>query len=184
MFLSDEWNYPSHVFSACAQAIRMTCLHFFVRPEKRGTEPANCPYVASSRERILQPFPGPEFFWRVHWEHLMWKMFYRRECISNPKKQDAPASLATAGGGRWSSKRKVCVTLEHLRGKDLESTSQKHRVTAATLTEWRARFVAGGEAGLKSREVDVEDEEKRRLKSVAFFENAIGRAGGLPDSAR
>jgi hypothetical protein len=53
-----------------------------------------------------------------------------------------------------------------LRGADLESTSRKHRVTAATLTECRDRFLAGGEAILKSREVDVEDEEKRRLKSV------------------
>ena len=98
--------------------------------------------------------------------------------MSNPKKQDAgasdgaratedaPASMATAGGGRWSSKRKVSVILELLRGADLESTSRKHRVTAATLTEWRDRFLTSGEAGLKSREVDVEDEEKRRLKSV------------------
>ena len=99
--------------------------------------------------------------------------------MSNPKKQDAgasegarratedaPASLATAGGGRWSSKRKLSVILELLRGADLESTSRKHRVTAATLTEWRDRFLASGEAGLKTREVDVEDEEKRRLKSV------------------
>ena len=44
--------------------------------------------------------------------------------------------------------------------------ASSNRVTAATLTEWRDRFLAGGEAGLKSREVDVEDEEKRRLKSV------------------
>jgi hypothetical protein len=34
------------------------------------------------------------------------------------------------------------------------------------LTAWRDRFLAGGETILKSREVDVEDEEKRRLKSV------------------
>src|SRR6516162_1177202 len=74
--------------------------------------------------------------------------------MSNPKKQDAgasegarratedaPASLATAGGGRWSSKRKLSVILELLRGADLESTSRKHRVTAATLTEWRDRFL-------------------------------------------
>src|SRR5215475_278494 len=80
--------------------------------------------------------------------------------------EDAPESSATAGGGRWSSKRKVSVILELLRGADIESTSRKHRVTAATLTEWRDRFLAGGEAILKSREVDVEDEEKRRLKSV------------------
>ena len=60
----------------------------------------------------------------------------------------------------------MSVVLELLRGADLESTSRKHRVTAATLTEWRDRFLAGGEAILKSREVDVEDEEKRRLKSA------------------
>jgi transposase len=99
--------------------------------------------------------------------------------MSNPKKhdsgaseggrrptEDAPESSSIAGGGRWSAKRKVSVVLELLRGADLESTSRKHRVTAATLTEWRDRFLAGGEAILKSREVDVEDEEKRRLKSV------------------
>ena len=80
--------------------------------------------------------------------------------------EDAPESSASAGGGRWSAKRKVSVVLELLRGADIESTSRKYRVTAATLSEWRDRFLAGGEAILKSREVDVEDEEKRRLKSV------------------
>ena len=99
--------------------------------------------------------------------------------MSNPKKHDSGASeggrrptenasesSAISGGGRWSAKRKVSVVLELLRGADLESTSRKHRVTAATLTQWRDRFLAGGEAILKSREVDVDDEEKRRLKSV------------------
>lgn len=80
--------------------------------------------------------------------------------------EDAPESSASAGGGRWSAKRKVSVVLELLRGADLESTSRKYRVMAATLSGWRDRFLAGGEAILKSREVDVEDEEKRRLKSV------------------
>ena len=124
--------------------------------------------------------------------------------MSNPKKQDAgasegarratedaPASLATAGGGRWSSKRKLSVILELLRGADLESTSRKHRVTAATLTAWRDRFLAGGEAGLKSREVDVEDEEKRRLKTVVakvsvdneFVARENRPAGGWPPLA-
>ena len=79
---------------------------------------------------------------------------------------DAPESSAAAGGGRWSAKRKVSVVLELLRGADLESTSRKYRVTAATLTGWRDRFLAGGETGIKSREADVEDEERRRLKSV------------------
>ena len=80
--------------------------------------------------------------------------------------EQAADSPTAAGGGRWSSKRKLSVILELLRGADLESTSRKHRVTMATLTEWRDRFLAGGEAGLKSREVEVEDEDKRRLKSA------------------
>ena len=99
--------------------------------------------------------------------------------MSNGKKQDSAASerarsatedaaesSASPGGGRWSAKRKVSVILELLRGADLESSSRKYRVTAATLSQWRDRFLAGGEASLKSRETDVEDEEKRRLKSV------------------
>jgi transposase len=79
---------------------------------------------------------------------------------------DASESSATAGGGRWSAKRKVSVILELLRGADLESTSRKYRVTAATLSQWRDRFLAGGEVGLKTRETEVDDEERRRLKSV------------------
>jgi transposase len=80
--------------------------------------------------------------------------------------EDAPESSATAGGGRWSAKRKVSVVLELLRGADVESTSRKYRVTAATLSQWRDRFLTGGEVGLKTRESEVEDEERRRLKSV------------------
>jgi transposase len=98
--------------------------------------------------------------------------------MSNAKKHDAVASegarratedataSSAAGAGRWSSRRKVSVVLELLRGADLESTSRKYRVTAATLIEWRDRFLAGGETILKTREVDVQDEEKRRLKSA------------------
>ena len=78
----------------------------------------------------------------------------------------SPESSGAAGAGRWSSRRKISVILELLRGADLESTSRKYRVTVATLTDWRDRFLASGEAGLVSRETDVEDEEKRRLKSV------------------
>jgi transposase len=80
--------------------------------------------------------------------------------------EQVPESAAAAGGGRWSAKRKVSVILELLRGVDLESTSRKYRVTAATLTLWRDRFLAGGESGLKTRETDIDDEERRRLKSV------------------
>jgi transposase-like protein len=60
----------------------------------------------------------------------------------------------------------MSVVLELLRGADLEATSRKHRVTITTLSQWRDRFLAGGEAGMKSREVAIDDEENRRLKSV------------------
>ena len=80
--------------------------------------------------------------------------------------EQSPESSGAAGAGRWSSRRKVSVIVELLRGADLESTSRKYRVTVATLTDWRDRFLASGESGLMSRETDVEDEEKRRLKSV------------------
>ena len=71
-----------------------------------------------------------------------------------------------AAGGRWSARRKLSVILELLRGADLEATSPKYRVTVATLTQWSDRFLASGAAGMKSREVVVDDEENRRLKSV------------------
>ena len=80
--------------------------------------------------------------------------------------EQSPESAGPAGAGRWSARRKASVMLELLRGADLESTSRRYRVTIATLTEWRDRFLAAGESGIKSREADVEDEEKRRLKSV------------------
>ena len=80
--------------------------------------------------------------------------------------EQSPESGSLPGAGRWSVKRKSSVVLELLRGADLESTSRKHRVTVATLSEWRERFLAGGEAMLKSRENDAEDEAMKRLKSV------------------
>src|SRR3954447_5077547 len=80
--------------------------------------------------------------------------------------EQSPESAPLPGAGRWSAKRKRSVVLELLRGADLESTSRKHRVTAATLTEWRDGFLVNGEIGLKSREMEAEDEEKRRLNSV------------------
>jgi hypothetical protein len=58
------------------------------------------------------------------------------------------------------------VVVELLRGTDLESLSRRHGITAATLSAWRDDFLARGEAGLKRREVAVESEEMRRLKSV------------------
>jgi len=45
------------------------------------------------------------------------------------------AETGRGGKGRWSAKRRTSIVLELLRGADLESTSPKHGVAAATLTE-------------------------------------------------
>jgi transposase-like protein len=73
---------------------------------------------------------------------------------------------AGGGKGRWSARRKATVVLELIRGADLETVSRKHGITAATLTGWRDAFLEGGEAGLKSRTVEVSDEKEKTLKSA------------------
>ena len=70
------------------------------------------------------------------------------------------------GRGRWSAKRKFAVVLRLLRGEDLETLSRELGVTAATLSGWREQFLEGGAANRKAREVDVDDEETQRLKSL------------------
>ena len=53
----------------------------------------------------------------------------------SPKGDRRGLSLADARGtGRWSSRRKVSVVLELLKGADLESLSRRHGVTAAKLS--------------------------------------------------
>ena len=70
------------------------------------------------------------------------------------------------GRDRWSAKRKFAVVLRLLRGEDLEMLSRELGVTAATLSGWRDQFLEGGAANLKAREVDVDNEETQRLKSL------------------
>ena len=79
---------------------------------------------------------------------------------------EAAPDSARGVKGRWSVRRKVTVVLELLRGAELEATSRKYGVPAATLTSWREGLLEGGEAGLKSRTVDVVDQEKKTLKSA------------------
>ena len=78
----------------------------------------------------------------------------------------AGPEIGRDGKGRWSAKRKASVVLELIRGDDLESTSRKYGVTAATLSEWRDAFLAGGAEALKIRQEDLVDEQGRRMKSV------------------
>ncbi len=99
----------------------------------------------------------------------------------------APAAVL-GGKGRWSARRKMTVVLELLRGAELEATSRKYGVTAATLTRWREAFVEGGEAGLKIRATDGVDEERKTLKSAVanlVMDNELlrGRIRQLEDEA-
>lgn len=67
--------------------------------------------------------------------------------------------------GRFSSRRKTEAVLRLLRGENLDALSRELSVTAATLSQWRERFLAAGQAALKSRPADERDEEVRRLQA-------------------
>jgi transposase-like protein len=77
-----------------------------------------------------------------------------------------------AGGGgpaperrrRMSARRKQAAVLRLLRGEDLELVSRDLGVTAGELSGWRERFLAAGEAALKSRPADARDADSGRLK--------------------
>ena len=67
---------------------------------------------------------------------------------------------------RFSAAKKADVAQRLLRGEPLDAVSRELGVTAATLSEWRDRFLAGGEAALKSREHTAQDDEILRLKAM------------------
>ena len=75
------------------------------------------------------------------------------------------SSEAAAERGRWSSRRKTEVGLRLLRGEALEALSRERGVTAATLTQWRDQFLAGGPSAVRSRPTDARDEDLARLRA-------------------
>src|SRR3954454_10400735 len=103
-----------------------------------------------------------------------------------------PAERASHAGGRgpaatrrrrMSAGRKREAVLRLLRGEDLELVSRELGVSAAGLSGWRDRFLAGGEASLRSRPADAQDAEIGRLKekvgdltmATELLEAKIGR---------
>jgi hypothetical protein len=64
-----------------------------------------------------------------------------------------------------SARRKQEAVLRLLRGEDLELVSRELGVIAAELSGWRDRFLAAGEASLKSRPADARDAEIGRLQA-------------------
>ena len=67
--------------------------------------------------------------------------------------------------GRFSARRKRATVLRLLRGEDLESVSRELGITAARASQWRDRFLAAGQAGLKSRATEAGDDDHRRLQA-------------------
>ena len=91
------------------------------------------------------------------------------------KPEGAPACAQTADAGapsgaagperRFSAQRKLAAVTRLLRGESLETLARELNVTAARLTEWRARALVAAEAAMKERERDGRDEELLRLKA-------------------
>lgn len=52
---------------------------------------------------------------------------------------------------RFTAKRKTEVVLRLLRGEDMELLCREYGVTAAKLSEWREKFLEGGNSALKKR---------------------------------
>ena len=67
--------------------------------------------------------------------------------------------------GRFSARRKRATVLRLLRGEDLESVSRALGITAAWASQWRDKFLAAGQAGLKSRATEAVDDDHRRLQA-------------------
>ena len=67
---------------------------------------------------------------------------------------------------RFSAQKKAHAAQRLLRGEAIDALSRELGVTAATLSEWRDKFLAAGEAALKSREPTAQDDEVLRLKAM------------------
>ena len=95
--------------------------------------------------------------------------------------------------GRFSAKRKTEAVLRLLRGEDLDLLSREYQVTAATLSQWRAAFLAAGQSGRHKSVSEVADGQMEKLQAKVdeltmandLLEHEIGRLEqGLPLPAR
>src|SRR5215213_12002824 len=94
--------------------------------------------------------------------------------IRSDEPEGAPARAPNAGAGapsggagpeperRFSAQRKLAAVTRLLRGEPLETLARELNLTAARLSDWRDRALAGAEAAMKERE---RDEELLRLKA-------------------
>ena len=77
--------------------------------------------------------------------------------------------------GRFSARRKRVTVLRLLRGEDLESVSRELSITAARASQWRDKFLAAGQAGLKSRATEAVDDDRRLQAKIGelLMENEL-----------
>ena len=91
---------------------------------------------------------------------------------SGPEPSTSSPSVPVARDGsgpkerRFSAQKKAHVAQRLVRGEAIDTVSRELGVTAAVLSEWRDKFLAGGEAALKSREPSLQDDEVLRLKAM------------------
>src|SRR5918993_790491 len=95
--------------------------------------------------------------------------------IHSDEPEGAPVQARNAGAGapsggagperRFSAQRKLAAVMRLLRGEPLETLARELDVTAARLSGWRDRALAGAEAAMKARERDARDDEVLRLKA-------------------
>lgn len=81
------------------------------------------------------------------------------------KTSSIEASASPGSNRRMTAARKQSAILRLLRGESLDILTRELRVTAADLSDWRDKFLAAGEAGLKNRPRDGRDAEISRLKN-------------------
>jgi len=67
------------------------------------------------------------------------------------KKAPEVSANNTPERGRFSRGKKARAVLRLLRGEGLDKLSRELGVTAASLADWRDRFLVGGQSNLKSR---------------------------------
>lgn len=99
-----------------------------------------------------------------------------KQSMKGSSGQSPPSALPSVPGGqeasgtpkerRFSATRKAEAAQRLLRGEAIDTLSRELGVTAAVLSGWRDRFLAGGGAALKSREHTAQDDEILRLKAM------------------
>jgi len=113
--------------------------------------------------------------------------------MTGPAQGSNGRSAARAERGRFSARRKTEAVLRLLRGEELDALSRELGVTAATLSQWRERFLSAGQASLRSRPADEHDDEARRpqpkvgeitMANELLLERARQAEAGLPLARR